>query len=111
MRRAGPGDIGPDHLKTGTRPTDPPPFGPITVWAYDECDLTADSQDEVRTRVQQTLRLQEQIAVERAFAAGLLADAPPAPAPGDIVAAISRTSRQSSPNGSPGKTSRTPGTS
>lgn len=65
-----------DALKTGVRP-DPEttPFDPITVWAYDECDLTAASRAEVQTRVQQVLRLQEQTGVEEGVAARLLVDA------------------------------------
>lgn len=62
-------------LKTGTRP-DPEttPFAPITVWAYDECDATLPSRNEVLARAQQILRLEEQTAVETEFAARMLAD-------------------------------------
>ncbi|WP_273490610.1 MULTISPECIES: hypothetical protein [Gordonia] len=82
-------DAEPGDLKTGDRPNpDTDPFDPITVWAFDECDLTAPSQDEVRVRVQQNLRLLEQVAVEREIAARLIADAPAGPAPGDLVAAV-----------------------
>ena len=53
-----------DEVKDGVRPDmDPEPFYPVTVWAYDECDLTAPSRDEVVARVQQILRLEEQTAV------------------------------------------------
>lgn len=72
------GEPGSDEqeLKTGTRPDmEPDPFQPMTVWAYDECDLTAPSRAEVRARAQQVLRLEEQTAVERSFAARLLLDA------------------------------------
>lgn len=62
-------------LKTGIRPEGGDPFLPVTVWAYDECDLTAPSRGEVRARAAQILRLEEQTAVEREFAARLLADA------------------------------------
>jgi hypothetical protein len=81
-----PGDSG--ELKYGTRPTDPEVFEPITVWAYDQCDLTEPSREEVRTRAQQSLRLNEQTAVERSFADRLLADTPPTISAPDIVAAL-----------------------
>lgn len=58
------------------------------MWAFDSCDLTAPSQDEVRARVRQNLRLLEPVAVEREISARLIADAPAGPAPGDLVAAI-----------------------
>ncbi|MDQ1250218.1 MAG: hypothetical protein QG597_4597 [Actinomycetota bacterium] len=61
-------------LKTGSRPEIGDPFLPITVWAYDECDLTAASRTEVRVRAAQILQLEEQTTVEREFAARLLAD-------------------------------------
>lgn len=65
-----------DEVKDGVRPDmDPEPFYPVTVWAYDECDLTAPSRDEVVARVQQILRLEEQTAVEQSFAGRLLDDA------------------------------------
>jgi len=70
-------DSGSESLKTGVRPDmDPDPFAPITVWAYDECDLTAASQAEVNARVQQILRLEEQTAVETAVGGQLILDAP-----------------------------------
>ncbi|AHB79333.1 major capsid pentamer protein [Mycobacterium phage JAMaL] len=64
-----------DQLKTGERPDNLDPFYPVTVWAYDECDLTAPSRAEVEARAAQVLRLEEQVAVEREFAARLLLDA------------------------------------
>lgn len=73
--------------KEGERPGWLDPFPPTTVWAYDQCDLTAPSRAEVRQRAQQTLRLQEQVAVEREFAARLLAEA--AALPGGITSAAS----------------------
>lgn len=84
------GDPGSDQeIKTGVRPNmDPDPFEPITVWAYDECDLTAPSQAEVRSRAQQILRLEEQVAVERAFAATMLADATVIPTVDDVKDAV-----------------------
>lgn len=66
----------------------PTPFDPITVWANDQCDLTACSQDEVRLRARQNLRLLEQVAVEREIASRLIADAPAGPTPSDLVTAV-----------------------
>lgn len=74
-----------DEMKIGGRPDDLDPFEPITVWAADECDLTAPSRAEVIARVQQILRLEEQTDVEREFAARLLLDA--ADLPGSIQTA------------------------
>jgi hypothetical protein len=45
------------------------------VWAYDECDLTAQTRTDILERVQQNLRLLEQTAVERELAERLLIDA------------------------------------
>lgn len=70
--------------KEGTRPPILDPFDPVTVWAYDECDLTAPSRAEVEERAAQLFRLQEQPMVERQFAARLLVDA--ADAPGGVAA-------------------------
>lgn len=64
----------PGQKKEGTRPDYLPPFYPVTVWAYDECDLTAPSRAEVRARVKQIIRLQDQTAIEREFANRLLED-------------------------------------
>lgn len=61
--------------KEGTRPSVLDPFEPVTVWAYDECDLTAPSRREVEQRAAQVFRLQEQPMVEREFTARLLVDA------------------------------------
>lgn len=72
---AGPGESDDENFKTGTRPNlDTDTFPPMTVWAYDECDLTRASQAEVRSRAQQVLRLQEQTAVEQSFAARMSLD-------------------------------------
>lgn len=82
-------DPEPGELKEGERPAIPDPFDPLTAWAFDQCDLTAPSQAEVRARALQNLRIIEQVAVEREFAARLLMDAgTPAPA-ADIIAAVS----------------------
>jgi hypothetical protein len=64
-----------DDMKTGARAADLDPFESITVWAYDECDLTEPSRAEIEARVQQLLRLEEQTNLEREFAARLLLDA------------------------------------
>lgn len=85
---AGPGERDSD-LKTGTRPDlDTEPFPPMTVWAYDECDLTRASQAEVRSRAQQVLRLQEQTAVETEFATRLLNDADVIASRGSLAEAV-----------------------
>ncbi|MED5812927.1 hypothetical protein VST63_11200 [Mycolicibacterium sp. 050232] len=60
-----------DDIKTGVRPDDPDPFNPVTVWAFDECDLTEASRNEVDTRVQQIIRLRESFAVEAVFGSTL----------------------------------------
>lgn len=77
--------------KEGERQTILDIFEPMTVWAYDECDLTAPSRAEVQTRAAQILRLEEQPAVEREFAARLLLDAAdlgPVQAVADVTAAV-----------------------
>jgi hypothetical protein len=63
------------ETKFGTRPDILDPFAPITVWAYDECDLTEASRAEIIARAGQILALEEQVGVEREFAARLLLDA------------------------------------
>lgn len=83
------GDLEPEDIKTGERPVFPDTYLPMTAWGYDECDLTKVSQAEVRTRAEQTLRLQEQNAAETEFAARLLADVTSPTAAADIVAAVS----------------------
>ncbi|MFA5711480.1 hypothetical protein [Mycolicibacterium sp.] len=82
-------DLDDTDVKDGERPDFPDSFAAMTVWATDECDLTKQSQDEVRTRAAQVLRLQEQTAAEDVFAQRLLADAPAAVAVADVVAAVS----------------------
>ncbi|QGH80023.1 major capsid pentamer protein [Gordonia phage NHagos] len=82
------GDPG-DSLKDGERPELDDPFDPLTAWAFDTCDLTSQSQAEVRERVAQNLRLVEQTAIEREFAARLLIDAGTPEAAADIIAAVS----------------------
>jgi hypothetical protein len=68
--------VDPDgQLKEGERPGFLDPFAPITVWAYDECDLTEQTRTDILERVQQNLRLLEQTAVERELAERLLIDA------------------------------------
>lgn len=61
--------------KEGQRPDDGDPFGPITVWAADECGPGPVSEAEQIVRAQQNLRLLEPIAVERELAERMLADA------------------------------------
>ncbi|ORB32797.1 hypothetical protein [Mycobacterium persicum] len=77
--------------KEGERQTILDIFEPVTVWAYDECDLTAPSRAEVRQRAAQILRLEEAVAVEREFAARLLLDAADlgaTPTVADVIAAV-----------------------
>ncbi|WP_445168773.1 hypothetical protein ACTXG7_05270 [Mycolicibacterium sp. Dal123E01] len=61
--------------KHGSRPDPLDPFDMMTVWAYDECDLTEPSRREVEARARQILTLEEPVAVERSFASRLLEDA------------------------------------
>ena len=70
-----PPDVEGIDRKEGERPDILPPFEPITVWAYDECDPTPQSQREILARAQQILRMEEQTAVEREFANRLILDA------------------------------------
>lgn len=81
-------DLDPEDLKVGERPEFPDSFAAITTWAYDECDLTKRSQDEVRKRAGQVHLLQESNAVEALVAARLLADAPTPEAVTSIVEAV-----------------------
>ncbi|KUH86305.1 hypothetical protein [Mycobacterium sp. IS-1556] len=78
-----------DERKEGTRPPILDPFDPLTVWGYDECDLTEPSRAEVRDRAAQIMRLQEQPMVEREFAERLLTDA--ADTAAGIVSAVDLT--------------------
>lgn len=83
--------VDPADTKEGTRPDpDTTPFDPIVAWAYDQCDLTAPSQAEVRQRAAQNLRLLEQAAVETEFGTRLLADADTPDAAGSIEDAVSQ---------------------
>lgn len=82
-------DLEPDDVKApADRPEGLPAFAAITTWAADECDLSAPSRDEVRTRAAQIHRLREPIAVEKEFAARLLDDAGTAVDATDVVEAI-----------------------
>lgn len=81
-------DLTVDDVKTGVRPEFPDSFLPLTTWAADECDLRQVSQDEVRKRVQQVHRLQEQNAAETVFATRILADAGTPDTADDIVGAV-----------------------
>lgn len=85
---AQPDDLTEDDIKTGTRPGVPDGFDPLVAWAYDECDMTPASQTEVQTRVQQNLRLMEQVAIEREFATRALADATALTTATSLVAAV-----------------------
>lgn len=85
-----PDDLTDDDIKTGTRPGDPDPFTAVTVWGYDQCDPRQVSQDEVRERAQQNLRIQEQTAVEKEFATDLLTRAGTPGTADDLVAAVAK---------------------
>jgi hypothetical protein len=84
--------------KEGTRGSVLDPFTPVTVWAFDSCDLTEPSRREVEQRAAQALRLRESVAVARQFAERLLLDAadlPGAiPTAADVVAALSSVEGQ-----------------
>ncbi|WP_099288055.1 hypothetical protein [Mycobacterium persicum] len=69
------GEPTPGQKKEGGRPAGLDPFEPLTVWAYDECDLTAPSRAEVQARAMQIMRLEEQVMVEREVAERLKLDA------------------------------------
>ena len=82
-------ESGSDALKAGERPDmDPDPFLPLTVWAYDQCDLTRPSQAEVLARAQQILRLNEQTAVETSFGTRMLDDADTIASAGTLAEAV-----------------------
>lgn len=83
------GDPG-DSLKSGERPDFPDAFAPVTVWAFDQCDPTSSSRQEVQDHAAQWLRIQEQTDVEHAFAVRMLDDAGTPDTADDIVGAISR---------------------
>lgn len=83
-----PDDLTEDDIKDGARPTFLDTFVPMTMWAYDECDLTAPSQAEVRARVAQNFRLTEQVSAERTFADRMLDDAPSPIVVADIIGAV-----------------------
>lgn len=83
-------DLGPGDVKQGVRPDFPDTFLPLTTWAADECDMTARSRDEVRTRAQQVHRLQEPNQVETVLAARMLTDAGTADTASDIIGAVAQ---------------------
>lgn len=76
------------EVKDGARPDDPGTFFAVTSWAFDACDLTAESRAEVLTRCQQVLRMREPNMVAREFAGRLLIDAGAPIAVGDLVEAV-----------------------
>ncbi|MDP0399209.1 MULTISPECIES: hypothetical protein [Tsukamurella] len=83
-------DPEPGEVKDGERAELPEPHEAVTVWAYDECDLTAPSQAEVRTRAQQNLRLREETAVEREFAGRMKLDAGTAGTAASLILAVGK---------------------
>lgn len=81
-------DLGAGDVKRGERPEFPGSFLATTTWAADDCDLRPPSQDEVKTRAQQTFRLQEPLVVEAKFAERLLADVGSTGSAADITRAV-----------------------
>lgn len=83
-------DLTEDDVKTGVRPERLDPFVPITLWAADEVSLflTGSSRDEVRVRAAQNLRMNEQVAVELAFAERMLDDAGTPTSAADLIDAL-----------------------
>lgn len=69
------GEPGPGESKGGTRPVFPDPFDPITVWAWDACDATAQSRAEVERNAEHWLAVNAEGDVERALAERLLNEA------------------------------------
>lgn len=83
------GDLtGSDVKGPGVRPDFPATFEHFTAWAADDCDLIQASQDEVQTRAQQILRLQEQTLAETVLASRLLTDAGNPATVNNITAAV-----------------------
>lgn len=76
------------ETKFGQRPDILEPFDPITVWAYDECDLTEASRDEITARAAQVLALEESVGVEREFATRLKLDAADLPGPAQTASSL-----------------------
>lgn len=74
--------------KEGTRAEGLDPFEPVTVWAFDSCDLTAQSRAEVEQRAAQALRMRESVMVARQFADRLLTDAATPQVVDDAVTAL-----------------------
>ena len=81
------GDPG-DESKDGERQGLADPFEPVVVWSFDQCDLTAPSQAEVRERATQNLRLREETNVEREFAGRLKLDAGNPTTVASLIAAV-----------------------
>lgn len=81
-------DPEPGELKDGERLGLSDPHEAVTVWAFDECDLTAPSQAEVRERALQNMRLREETAVEREFAGRLVLDAGTPSGAASLIAAV-----------------------
>jgi hypothetical protein len=82
-------DLGEGDLKAGVRPEFPDTFLPLTTYGFDECDITAPSRDEIRTRAAQVHRIQEANAVETQVGERLLDDAPTPTSVASILAAVS----------------------
>lgn len=82
-------DLDPEDRKDiGERPDALDTFAALTVFAHDQCDMTARSRAEVRTRAEQILRLNEGLALETALAARMLDDAGTPDTATDVVGAV-----------------------
>jgi len=78
----------PTQVKGGTRPVLPNNFEPVTAWAFDYCDLTDYSHDEVNRNVRQWLKLQAPLTVETSLATRMLTDVGTLPAATSVLEAI-----------------------
>jgi hypothetical protein len=78
----------PGGAKVGTRPAFPATYEPVVAWAYDSCDLTPGSQDEVLMHAEQWLQLNAPLDVERSVATRMLTDAGSLPSTLDFVTAL-----------------------
>lgn len=78
-----------DTTKHGDRPTSDLEFAPVMVWSYDECGpMVTDAESQALAL--QTLRLQERLLVESAFATLLLSEAGVPAAASDFLDALGK---------------------
>lgn len=95
-------DLTEDDVKKGERPENLDPFEAITIWAEDQCDLTTLSQEEVKSRAAQNLRLREQFLVEEFVAARMLSDSVQNETGNNITDALSRVEKMLAATGTVG---------